>query len=156
MKYGIEVEGRLKGLRTLFMTAEEALVFFEYKSLKDAIDPSLHHLTDKIDHIYISDHNNTITAGLECIKIWDSLNLQVTLERTEMNNRTTYPDNVLIMLLVSNPSFWDLEYNDQIKFSRDLRVFAVPLTSMIETRPAAFAEDIELNVKREGTPKVVK
>lgn len=158
MKLGKEVEGKFSGLYTLFMTAQEAIEFFNYKSLKDRALPfGAAQGVDHVQHIYISDHLNILHASHFCLFQWNNLNLPVTIECTALRVlRDEYPPNVHIMLAVANGldinSFWSLLPTDQIKFSRPYngshQVKCVMVGSMINTEPEAFGADIEFTASR--------
>lgn len=160
MKLGLEVEGKLSGMYTLFMSASEALEFFSYESLKKrALPPGKANRVDKVQHIYISDHENTIRGDAACLREWFNLNLSVTLEVTAVENRHWYPTNVGIMLaIVDGPkstfssSFWKLDSADQVKFSRPSggahQVKCVMVGNMFNTNPREFSGDTEFTASR--------
>lgn len=157
MKIGIEVEGRLKGLPTLFMTANEALVFFNYKSLKDAVDPQHHKYIDQVRHVYVSDHANILYATDYCMVQWKDMAMPVTLERTfiDLCDAKEMPANVTIMLTVDSRGFWNLRPQDQVKFSLNEHVHCMAVENMTVTEPKDFEGDIELKVVRNGTPMCI-
>ena len=131
MKIGIEVEGRLCGLKTIFCNELEFVV--HYSDLWAA----LYKHTD-IKQIYISDLNNTIDLNGEKLQEL-AADWFVTVERTEIDHRT--PINISVMLNIDNDSFNHLNRNDQIKFSNDLLVYATTVRNMTVTQPIEFSGD---------------
>lgn len=154
MKIGFEVEGRYKGLYTLFMKADEALDFFAYRSLKQRASRSIDDKIEKVRHIYISDHENILRPADTCLQKWDELGLPVTIEVTRVNSwRAVFTKNVHLMLAVvdgdflTNTSFWNLLPTDQIKFSSPKgpahMVYCVTKENMSVTKPEDFDGDFE-------------
>jgi hypothetical protein len=159
VKIGNEAEGRFKGLYTLFLTAKEARIFFNFKSLKERILSSSRlfsdHNIDRIRHVYISDHGNMFGPKESCLFFWADMKMPVTLERTEIKDRLYYPKNVHMMLAIedkgkTNTAFWELAPTDQIKFSAPKghahQVFCVTKENMSLTNPEDFDGDITLRV----------
>jgi hypothetical protein len=126
-KIGIEVEGRLCGIKTLFCTA------YEISNENFKIE-----VPDDVRGLYISDHNNILDL-YELTHLTERF--IVTVERTKVSE---HPENVNIILTIDNESFWSLHPNDQIKFSKDLTVFATTKRTMVITRPEDFTGDIEI------------
>ena len=154
MKLGKEVEGRLKGLYTLFMDGKEARTFFEFKSLKERAFPlGSADSIEEVEHIYVSDLDSCMTPDAECFAKWKEFGLKVTLEVDRVSLREDYPDNVTVMLnvtdnsLYASRSFWRLLPNDQVKFvlpvEDSFMVRCVTVGSMTMTAPEDFAGDIE-------------
>lgn len=150
MKIGYEVEGRFKGLYTLFMTAEQAVSFFEFKSLKKRAFPEgAADTIEKVRHIYVSSTPGSVYLSPtdDCLRMWNELGLPVTYETNYISDREKYPSNVHVMLRVddshSYESFWSLYGTDQIKFSRDQLVYCVTKENMSVTRPVDFNGDME-------------
>ena len=156
MHIGKEVEGRLKGVLTLFMGAQEALEFFNYKSLKEAVaNKEYHSMIDNIRHVYVSDPDNVISPTANCLVMWDSFNMPVTIEVNIFNyNRILYPDNVSFFLNLPTSDFYMLNANDQIKFDIKRSVYTAHVATMQQTNPHEFENDIELYVTRKGTTLV--
>lgn len=147
MKIGTEVEGRFKGLLTLFLDADEAIAFFNRPSLVKAVDdPMVKEMIPKVRHIYISDHGNKLSPDEACITKWGELGFVVCIERTHVYNMDTWPPYVSIMLVIESSSFWNLRNIDQVKFTLNKLVACAPVESMIATRPEDFANDIEIKV----------
>lgn len=135
MKIGLEVEGRYKGLRTLFLIAEE----FNRIPSEDIIEIATE---NKAQQIYISDHNNEVLN--QCTfhgSQWSTF--KVTLEVTQV---MFYQDHsaVHLLLVIPEENVWRLKPTDQIKFSRDHTVYAVPVESMYKTTPEDFFGDVEV------------
>jgi|SRR5882724_3740858 len=137
MKVGIEVEGRLKGLRTLFLDQSE------FPMLEGVIE-GLQHSEGRIPHqIYISDLNNKLDLhGIELKHFYVVWFVIVTVERTKLEIRA--PKHVNVVLRVDNSSFWFLNDKDQIKFEEDKYVWTFTAESGIATRPEAFLKDVKL------------
>ncbi len=163
MKIGYEVEGRFKGLYSLFMTSDEAVSFFQFKSLKQRAFPEGSADTiEKVRHIYVSD---TPTSGSQlsptdkCLRIWNELGLPVTYETNYIRERNKFPPNVHVMLRVDNTglafeSFWELYDTDQIKFSLDQTVYCVTKENMSVTFPSHFSGDIEFEARTDENFRV--
>lgn len=133
MKLGIECEGRLKGIVTLFADASTPLPDIKRAAAHSGI----------IQHIYISDNDNTLDYAEvgECFN--DSY---VTLDVTKVKGKR--PRNISLMFRVTeNWSFDDItqltEY-DQVKFESNRHVVVFPMTASIKTKPEDFEGDKEL------------
>lgn len=151
MKIGMEVEGRYKGLPTLFMTAEEYLAGMQIYSA----NPDLQDLMDVQRHIYVSDHKNKININ-NLMGFWDMSRL-ITLEVTKVpTNRREWPRNVTFMLVIPHKglNFWHLKDMDQIKFTQQQTVFTADIDSMPKTFPRDFEGDIKIKIKK--MPKVLQ
>lgn len=160
MKLGNEVEGKLKGLYTLFMDAKEAKEFFQFKSLKErAVPAGIANTIERVKHVYISDHENTIGCLADCLYRWLDMGMPVTLEVTDVRFRDKYPANVMFMLNIKDDSsyhftssFSRLADTDQIKFAVPsgvgFQVWCVTKENMTKTYPAAFDNDIEFKASR--------
>jgi hypothetical protein len=133
MKVGIEVEGRFKGIKTLFCTAQEFL------NNPDIVEIAKN---DKCSQIYISDLNNELSLKNLYLTII-AKSFIITIERTSINSTPPYWVNII--LTVDNPSFWYLNQNDQVKFTKDQYVFAVTKEVMNKSVPADFELDIEVS-----------
>ena len=137
MKIGMEVEGRLQGLKTLFVSADEyiGLVFGWLKVDRQKWE---------FEQIYVSDHLNEIDMSLmvdEMNKVFGRP-LVITVECTKIDK--TPPDGVNVMLVIDSESFWHLREHDQIKFTKDMTVYATTPSQMVVTHPEAFDGDITL------------
>jgi len=133
MKIGTEVEGRMVGLRTLFIDACELLklTVTVFNGLKEEYN---------LSQLYISDHYNSLNLDSKAL-----LELsEVTIVTVELTSFEKSPDHVNIMLVVDNSSFWKLRPNDQIKFSKDLNVYCMTKRNMTITKPEDFESDITL------------
>src|SRR5471030_209719 len=137
MKFGIEVEGLLKGIGTIFISADEYIAKAATGELHEAMNAR------KCNHLYISDHGNRIEYK-EVGELFASHT--ITLEVTNVfGNR---PNNVKVMLSLPQ-MFWtdvsQLNHDDQVKVdSPDRHVLCMPRSAMIATMPEDFAGDIEL------------
>jgi hypothetical protein len=130
MKVGIEVEGRFKGLKTLFVDYSE-LYSDDVNAVADEYN---------CQQIYISDLTNYLDLSEDLTYINDKF--IITIERTVISNKVNPRLN--IMLHIENESFWLLKPNDQIKFSREQFVFATPKDTMFVTLPTDFDQDINV------------
>lgn len=139
MKYGIEVEGRLKGVPTIFVGADEFVTDPDsiYKAMRD----------HSVSHLYISDPDNIVPYTTDFGKIL------VTLDMTRVRyDNTRRPANVLLMLRIdpAQKQGWEfadlvlLRDGDQIKFERNQFVFVFPWSARIATNPSEFVDDITL------------
>ena len=70
--------------------------------------------------------------------------IKITVERTKFEDA---PYWINVMLVIDNPSFWNLRGQDQIKFSKDLNVFAIQKKSMPFTHPSEFRSDVDISEK---------
>jgi hypothetical protein len=156
MKIGYEVEGRFKGLYTLFMNSEHAVTFFEFKSLKErAFPPGSADSIEKVKHVYVSDSADQpfLMNGVEdCFLAWNEMGMPVTYETAYVGDRDLFPPNVHIMLRIDGSlggfeSFWKLRLTDQVKFSKDQTVFCVAKENMTVTLPHEFMDDIEFDAR---------
>jgi len=133
-KLGLEVEGRLRGVKTLFIGASEIEAAKAYLSL------------NPISHVYISDPENTLNYVVAGWLFADSLvTLDVTAVRAEVR-----PTNVMVILTMPH-SYWDsverLRPDDQIKFHSEGRnVLCAPVRNFVPTQPIEFLGDIELEL----------
>ncbi|QRE00064.1 hypothetical protein [Burkholderia phage BCSR5] len=151
MKIGLEVEGRLKGIPTLFTNAE--FVRDHTRKVQNALR------VHSINHLYISDNSGILTYEKVGLEFSCYVTMDVTKTRVEYR-----PSNITLMLRVDpsafhwlgqneveGPAFWSftdiecLREGDQIKFERDRHVFVFPVTQAIKTAPADFEGDLELD-----------
>lgn len=166
MKVGTEVEGRFKGIQTLFVSAEEATHYFSgdfehamnnLQSILDFSGPN-----HKPLQVYISDHDNELDFSSSALANLDEVGLLVTIEVTAMDEyRERYPANVSFILSCVDTvepsdytkSFFHLKDTDQVKFSQDQFVFCATKESFIKTQPKDFEADIEIDTKALQDPK---
>jgi len=150
MKIGQECEGRLKGLPTLFLSAEEFAKNTFMSIVMKTEDPASRKLISSVLHIYVSDHGNTInydTPRLINLGDWQK---QITLEVTSVRDRLMYPANVSFILAMEKEtdisSFWRLREYDQIKFSTGPQgtVYCIPKECMMKTCAEDFDGDQEI------------
>ena len=127
MKIGIEVEGRFKGIKTLFMSAEEYLVFND-------------NVEQQFNAIYISDIENVLPLQSVNLKALHEKYL-ITIERSWVDKVPAYLN---IVLHIDIPSVWTLKPTDQIKFEKDLTVKTIPLENLYTTYPADFEQDKQI------------
>lgn len=160
MKYGIEAEGRLRGLPTLFMSAREAAdLLHGNTSLR-----SYFHDNDvtpfEVRHWYISDPECFFTAAFAQVcqaPQWRSHIFTIEVPKLSAH-RVAYPNNVNFMLAIpaDDNGFWNAQLLDQVKFTdSSLNVRSVCLAAMDYTSGTAFLNDVEApkNPYSPGTPK---
>lgn len=144
MKIGIEVEGRLRGVHTLFVSAEYIL--------HNAHTVQIALRDHSIQHLYISDRENRIRYS--SLEDWSHvlITLDITKYRRDLNDTQTAlvvpPDNVTIILTLPY-SYWDsiafLRPTDQVKFHSDSRhVLCAPIQNFVRTEPSEFLGDQEI------------
>jgi hypothetical protein len=137
MKIGVEAEGRLRGVQTLFVDAID--VIYNLAKVKAALKDNA------ISHIYVSDRNNTLDYSFLGQHLEGYL---ITLDVTAVTPRPR-PTNVTIILTMPY-EYWQsvqmLRFTDQIKFhSEDRNVLCAAVQSFVATQPIEFAGDIELS-----------
>jgi len=141
MKWGIEVEGTYKGAPTIFIDIGELRdLVFNFKSLDDKY---------AISHIYISDHKNKFNyVHFNLIgKLLYYYKRRVFIECTKI---PTYPDDLLkeidFVLYIQNENFFHLKKTDQIKFEKNLNVYATLKSNFESTKPSDFEGDINIKL----------
>jgi hypothetical protein len=143
MKLGIEVEGRFKGLKTLFMSAEEAADIFNPKApLTLKMSQKAVKALGEVQAVYISDHQNTLRPDNPLFDQFRDTQLIISVEVTKLDQ--VWPDDICVLLSVDSSSFWHLKETDQVKFNYEQTVYCVPLENMSHTYPEDFRGDIEL------------
>ena len=141
MKIGIEVEGRLRGIKTLFITAGN-------DDVRTAIDVLYSDAGRGIGHVYISDPENTLSCRIISNVF---MGFHVTLDVTEVKDYCPR-DNISIMFRIDKcpqDKIYDSINNlrldlDQVKVERDRNVIIFPMRSALITSPAEFEGDIEI------------
>ena len=143
MKTGVEAEGRLRGVPTLFCSAEEI------GQAQDWIRKN------HIGHVYISDLDNILISSkgeevYEFLRLAFSKKL-VTLETTLVipSRRHTLAVNILLRVTAANveaiPSLLPLLAPlDQVKFSCGQHVWVFPVHSAMRAFPCDFTQDLEV------------
>ncbi len=138
-KLGVEVEGRLKGVNSLFVEVDE---------IKRLLNPENKYLLDQVGQVSVPDEESVITQ--EDIDILMSLDkrLVVTLETPYVDlPLSDLPSRLNLVLVIKVPQFFDLAITDQIKFVSDSRlVYMIPKESMIVTSPDEFDDDKEVKI----------
>jgi hypothetical protein len=139
MKIGKEAEGMHKGLNTLFMDVSELCTWQENFKISGMEGT-------EIQQVYISDLENTLDLSKVPLELLGYVSnyifFRMTVERTQIPNKI-HP-KLDIMLHIENESFWNLRFGDQIKFSKNQFVYAIPRKDMIKTFPEDFEKDITL------------
>lgn len=151
MKIGIEVEGRLRGVKTLFVSAED-IILFSTDELEKGLDVMLNYNSldtinavmkeNSVSHIYISDRDNKIPY-----KLLSYFKCLVTLDVTKVLNQSRPPNVTIIWTLPTE--FWAsmaaLGAEDQVKFHSNNRdVLTATKHHFIRTHPVEFAGDLEV------------
>lgn len=138
-KLGYEVEGRLKGVYSLFVEVDE---------IKRLLNPENQYLLDQVGQVSVPDYESKIT--LDDIDILMSLDNRVviTLETPRIDlPLQDLPGRLNLVLVVPCPQFFDLSITDQIKFVNESRlVFMIPKESMVVTSPDEFDGDEEVDI----------
>ena len=138
-KLGYEVEGRLKGVYSLFVEVDE---------IKRLLNPENQHLLDQVGQVSVPDYESKITK--EDIDILMSLDkrIVITLETPKVKlMMRSLPDRLNLVLVIDHPQFFELMNTDQIKFVNENRlVFMIPKESMIVTSPDEFDSDEEVEI----------
>lgn len=131
-KFGIEVEGRLAGLPTVFCNADADLT----RVLAQAVECG-------VGHVYISDPDNKLSyANVAHLFQTKVVTMDVTRRRSE-----DLPSNVTIMLRLPDWLFdqiVSLRPGDQIKSEKDRHVRVWTVGSAVVTKPEDFEGDVEL------------
>lgn len=161
MKIGKEIEGRLLGLNTLFMQAEEFRLFRRHdlvlSPLADRLAkvksiPSRDALTHvcAISHWYVSDHQNVLTGEEDLFDDLASAGIMVTLEITKVSLKLRPPYATLMLTLPAEvvEEFKKLGPTDQVKFSNKAafahEVWSVMPRQMVYTAQEEFFNDVDL------------
>lgn len=149
MKVGIEVEGRYRGLDTVFCSDQE----FIHAQAK-IIDVMAEHNSV---HVYISDHNNVVYMRSVVAWLEENGNM-VTIERTKMSKQDLHIlelfPSIHVMLNISEAEnaddVWNLRPTDQIKFHRSVegesmpQVMCMPVECLYHTKPSEFLGDLKV------------
>jgi hypothetical protein len=153
MKLGVEVEGRLKGIPTLFLSAEEVLRYtpIDLLRMQGSLPSNVFWTLHQVRHLYVSDHGNALHSAHAIFQQW-ALPWYISLEVTAVVNRKAYPTNVGFLLSITDGghgyahSFFELQDTDQIKFSSGNPgyVFCTTKEAMTKTRPEDFFYDTHL------------
>jgi len=138
-KLGFEVEGRLKGVYSLFVEVDE---------IKRLLNPENQYLLDQVGQVSVPDYESKITK--EDIDILMSLDkrIVITLETPRIDLPIQdLPRRLNLVLVVPYPQFFDLSITDQIKFVNENKlVFMIPKESMGVTSPDDFDSDEEVEI----------
>lgn len=143
MKIGREVEGRLKGIKTLFLDAEH---IEKARTFLDQGDNAV------LQHLYISDQSNTLDYHTVSDIFPEHL---VTMDITEVlyDSPIDLPENVVLMLRVKGGTqeiFENVERmrtTDMIKIEHQRKVYCFTVGNAVVTFPREFEQDIEINVQ---------
>lgn len=138
-KLGYEVEGRLKGVYSLFVEVNE---------IPRLLNPENKHLLDMVGQVSVPDYDSLILQ--EDIDILMSLDprIVITLETPKIELPIhDLPSRLNLVLVVNHPQIFDLTVTDQIKFVNESRlVLMIPKESMVVTCPDEFDGDEEVDI----------
>jgi len=138
-KLGYEVEGRLKGVYSLFVEVDE---------IPRLLNPENKHLLDKVGQVSVPDYDSEIRQ--EDIDILMSLDprIVVTLETPKIDLPIHgLPTRLNLVLVVIHPQIFELTVTDQVKFVNESRmVLMTPKESMMVTCPDEFDGDVEVEI----------
>lgn len=138
-KLGYEVEGRFKGVYSLFVEVDE---------LSRILNPENKHLLDKVGQVSVPDYDSTILQ--KDIDILMSLDprIVITLETPKILLPVhSLPARLNLVLVVKHPQIFELMVTDQIKFVNESRaVLMIPKESMMVTCPDEFDDDVEVEI----------
>ncbi len=136
MKYGIECEGRLRGLPTLFVSAAEL------QANEQGVHAAM--LDRNLTHVYVSDRDNILDYTSLGTTFQDKI---VTLDVTKVTSNSI-PSNITIMLTLPY-DYWEsiqnLRFDDQIKFHSPNRdVLCATVRDFAYTNHTEFLNDQDL------------
>ena len=107
-KIGIEVQGKFRGVPTLFLSTEEVIRLLENKN-----QPTL----DTVSQVVVVDKDSKITVS--DIEILMGLNerIVITLETPKINlSINDIPSRLNLILVIKNHQVFDLGIDEQVKF----------------------------------------
>lgn len=132
MKTGIEIEGRLKGLKSLFVSTKEILELGTAKVIQTAREQGVVHIEIPQDVI--------VNLRNYMFKDFHEAGFIVTTETTKIVDEA--PDFLNVVLIVENQDFFKLRGVDQIKFvDAELNVYMATVETMVRTYPHEFDAD---------------
>lgn len=145
MKFGIEAEGRFKGLRSIFF---ENVWEFLTITPDDVVNLARKH---GACHVAIMDLDDEIEHEKMKAKFEHVINsgIHITVEGTTPPKVRHESAPIQFVKHMSDPDFFDLQPTDQIKFvdnEKDRNVRMTPVESMIPTSLEAFAHDKEITL----------
>lgn len=149
MKIGLEVEGRLKGIPSAFMSAEE----FLHLHLTNLELTDVYKTRNDPAHYYISDHDGIITLGtLKSFLDKNPLKI-ITLEVKNIpKDRHNFPNRINLMLYLDGADkIANLYPGDQVKWvTQGNDVFSVGIDDMHFTDASDFNNDTVLGKRYYG------
>lgn len=132
MKTGIEIEGRLKGIKSLFVSTKEILELGTRKVIQTAREHSVVHIEIPQDII--------VNLGNDMFKELYQAGFIITTETTQIVGEV--PDYLNVVLIIENLDFFKLRGVDQIKFvDAELNVYMATVETMVRTFPHEFEAD---------------
>lgn len=132
-KLALEVEGRLKGIKSLFLDVNDVVKLN---------DPKNKEILDSVGQVAVSDLESKLT--INDISILMNLNprIYITLETPEIKIPfEQIPDRLNIVLIIDKYQFFYLMATDQIKFTYNDEVYMIPKECFIKTKPEEFDND---------------
>ncbi len=139
MKIGIEAEGKLKGLRTLFVGVDDIATQKGFAKVEDICSD------EQILQIYISDPENCLDMRQTRLNVL-AQDYALTVERSVLTG--TPPPRIQIMLrLIGEEGMASMKYlrpTDQVKLSKDKYTWVIPVECMITSCPEDIEGDIEV------------
>lgn len=139
MKYGLEIEGRLRGIRSLILQFPEISALGAPAIMKIAQDY-------KAVHIQIDGFGFDVNEANEAMAYWVSEGYVVSIETDVIP--FTKVDGVNYVLVIKDPNFFNLKPTDQIKFvDSNLNVCMIAVENMHYTHPSEFENDVVIDWK---------
>ncbi len=130
MKYGIEVEGKYKGIKSVFL------------QLSELYNMDLMILPKGYNHLYIT-NDTELTEDLNDIINLLLVYYNITFETTVVPDKLS--DEVHIMLDIKSDEIWKLKDTDSIKMYSDKnQVKSISIENMYNTNPEDFLNDKQL------------
>jgi len=137
MRVGIEVEGRFKGLRSVFVTAQEWCIHRKQilRTMK----------ADKIGYhqLYIIDRANILDLNT-CFLHMSISKYIVTVERSKLEQ--VAPEWMHIVLSFQDDSFRFLKKADDVKLHNGWDVAMCNFEQMVKSKEADFVDDEEIDL----------
>jgi hypothetical protein len=151
MRFGIEVEGRFKGLRTIFVQARQLDGWSDDSFTRNEVIEALS--LNNAHQLYIDGVTTLSEDVLFGLEVFHAMGYVVTIETHELQQN--FPDWVNVMLHLKDASFFKLKPHDQVKFvNEDRLVYCVTKENMTITTPDQFDGDIDLSVGKPEESRV--
>ena len=134
MKIGVEVEGRMKGVKTFFISGLE---IDKFMSRHDELNEKY----PKYKNVYIAHDVDMLDPRLDLM----ATNYDITIETSD--RITDIPSWIShVIYLIEDDNFWKLRETDSVKFHQGHNAFvkAISVENMFHTNPEDFAGDREI------------